>query len=69
MTTLKSISPSNSRVCASLALRLDFLMAKEPEDEIIDESSARYAAYASRARTILVAAKRYVAYTSDVGEG
>ncbi|KAI9719934.1 MAG: hypothetical protein M1828_005972 [Chrysothrix sp. TS-e1954] len=32
------------------------------------ESNARYAAYAARARTILRAAHRYIAYTSDIGE-
>jgi len=32
------------------------------------ESSVRYAAYASRFRTILLSAHRYVAYTSDIGE-
>ncbi|KAI9797764.1 MAG: hypothetical protein M1825_005698 [Sarcosagium campestre] len=32
------------------------------------ESSLRYAAYATRIRTILLSAHRYVAYTSDVGE-
>lgn len=32
------------------------------------ESSVRYAAYASRLRTILLSAHRYVAYTSDIGE-
>jgi len=32
------------------------------------ESSVRYAAYASRVRTILLSAHRYVAYTSDIGE-
>ncbi|MCJ1434618.1 hypothetical protein MMC27_003987 [Xylographa pallens] len=32
------------------------------------DSNLRYAAYASRARTILLSAHRYVAYTSDVGE-
>ncbi|KAK5695755.1 hypothetical protein LTR17_024403 [Elasticomyces elasticus] len=31
-------------------------------------SSLRYAAYASRFRTILLSAQRYVAYTSDIGE-
>ncbi|TKA82915.1 hypothetical protein B0A55_01305 [Friedmanniomyces simplex] len=31
-------------------------------------SSLRYAAYASRFRTILLSAHRYVAYTSDIGE-
>lgn len=28
----------------------------------------RYAAYATRLRTILLSAQRYVAYTSDIGE-
>jgi mitochondrial fission process protein 1 len=32
------------------------------------ESSLRYAAYATRIRTILSSAHRYVAYTSDIGE-
>lgn len=32
------------------------------------ESSVRYAGYASRVRTILMSAHRYVAYTSDIGE-
>nr|POE87993.1 mitochondrial fission process protein 1 [Quercus suber] len=32
------------------------------------DSSIRYAAYASRFRTILLSAHRYVAYTSDIGE-
>jgi mitochondrial fission process protein 1 len=32
------------------------------------DSNVRYAAYASRFRTILVSAQRYVAYTSDIGE-
>ncbi|KAF2455033.1 mitochondrial 18 KDa protein-domain-containing protein [Lineolata rhizophorae] len=32
------------------------------------ESSLRYAAYATRVRTILLSAHRYVAYTSDIGE-
>ncbi|KAF2236920.1 hypothetical protein EV356DRAFT_442371 [Viridothelium virens] len=32
------------------------------------DSSLRYAAYASRLRTILLSAHRYVAYTSDIGE-
>ncbi|KAI9799379.1 MAG: hypothetical protein M1833_004079 [Piccolia ochrophora] len=31
-------------------------------------SSVRYAAYATRIRTILASAHRYVAYTSDIGE-
>ncbi|KAF1812086.1 hypothetical protein P152DRAFT_459044 [Eremomyces bilateralis CBS 781.70] len=32
------------------------------------DSSVRYAAYATRIRTILLSAQRYVAYTSDIGE-
>ncbi|CAR22729.1 Mitochondrial 18 kDa protein [Lachancea thermotolerans] len=32
------------------------------------DSSVRYAAYASRLRTIALASHRYVAYTSDIGE-
>ncbi|KAF2836113.1 hypothetical protein M501DRAFT_918352, partial [Patellaria atrata CBS 101060] len=32
------------------------------------DTSIRYAAYASRIRTILLSAHRYVAYTSDIGE-
>lgn len=32
------------------------------------DSSVRYAGYASRIRTILLSAHRYVAYTSDIGE-
>ncbi|KAF6224960.1 hypothetical protein HO133_010155 [Letharia lupina] len=32
------------------------------------DSNLRYAAYASRFRTILLSAQRYVAYTSDIGE-
>ncbi|KAJ4289489.1 hypothetical protein N0V88_006971 [Collariella sp. IMI 366227] len=32
------------------------------------KSNVRYAAYASRFRTILLSAHRYVAYTSDIGE-
>jgi len=32
------------------------------------DTSLRYAAYASRLRTIMLSAHRYVAYTSDIGE-
>ncbi|MCJ1308246.1 hypothetical protein MMC25_001899 [Agyrium rufum] len=37
-------------------------------DQIYEESNLRYAAYATRLRTILLSAHRYVAYTSDIGE-
>lgn len=36
--------------------------------DVDDEGSLRYAAYANRLRTILLASHRYVAYTSDIGE-
>lgn len=41
-----------------------------PEDatSVEDQGSLRYAAYANRFRTILLASHRYVAYTSDIGE-
>lgn len=44
----------------------DTLQSGKAEDST--NSSVRYAAYASRFRTILVSAQRYVAYTSDIGE-
>ncbi|CAJ0549463.1 Ff.00g030760.m01.CDS01 [Fusarium sp. VM40] len=37
-------------------------------DDIAEDSNVRYAAYATRIRTILLSAHRYVAYTSDIGE-
>lgn len=37
-------------------------------DDPVQDSSLRYAAYANRFRTILLASHRYVAYTSDIGE-
>ncbi|CUM54653.1 uncharacterized protein AC631_04651 [Debaryomyces fabryi] len=37
-------------------------------DTYEEEGNLRYAAYANRIRTILVASHRYVAYTSDIGE-
>ena len=36
--------------------------------DITQDSNFRYAAYANRFRTILLASHRYVAYTSDIGE-
>jgi len=36
--------------------------------KVSTDSNIRYAAYATRARTILLSAHRYVAYTSDIGE-
>ncbi|KAF2198368.1 hypothetical protein GQ43DRAFT_443417 [Delitschia confertaspora ATCC 74209] len=40
----------------------------EGKSQESQESNVRYAAYASRIRTILMSAHRYVAYTSDIGE-
>jgi fission process protein 1 len=40
----------------------------EGKAEESTESNVRYAAYATRVRTILMSAHRYVAYTSDIGE-
>ncbi|QBM89347.1 fission process protein 1 [Metschnikowia aff. pulcherrima] len=37
-------------------------------DALEEEGNLRYAAYANRLRTILLASHRYVAYTSDIGE-
>lgn len=38
------------------------------EDNLTQDSNFRYAAYANRFKTILLASHRYVAYTSDIGE-
>ncbi|KAF1998759.1 hypothetical protein P154DRAFT_523803 [Amniculicola lignicola CBS 123094] len=40
----------------------------EGKSEDSTDTSLRYAAYASRIRTIMMSAHRYVAYTSDIGE-
>lgn len=37
-------------------------------EEVLEDGPARYAAYANRLRTLLVASSRYVAYSSDIGE-
>lgn len=42
--------------------------AVENNDALQEEGNLRYAAYANRLRTILLASHRYVAYTSDIGE-
>ncbi|KAI5366261.1 Putative mitochondrial 18kDa protein [Septoria linicola] len=40
----------------------------DPSGPETTDTSVRYAAYASRLRTIMLSAHRYVAYTSDIGE-
>ncbi|KAL0485790.1 mitochondrial fission protein [Acrasis kona] len=37
-------------------------------EDVLEDSKLRYAAYANRIRTALVASSRYLAYTSDFGE-
>ncbi|KAL1954413.1 hypothetical protein VTO42DRAFT_1183 [Malbranchea cinnamomea] len=60
-------------------LNPEFQKLAEKEEELLDqlyegstvdstETPYRYAAYATRIRTLLVSAHRYVAYTSDIGE-
>lgn len=38
------------------------------KNDDMEQTNLRYAAYANRFRTILLASHRYVAYTSDIGE-
>lgn len=47
--------------------QVDAALANQHESDL-DEGALRYAAYANRFRTILMASHRYVAYTSDIGE-
>ena len=56
-------------MCIKLLISLHFVtnthLHSAPEST---ESNVRFAAYATRVRTILLSAQRYVAYTSDIGE-
>lgn len=54
-------NPSSTSAAVAGALESD-------NTSVSDESNLRYAAYANRFRTILLASHRYVAYTSDIGE-
>lgn len=68
--------PKNEKLPANLQAIVDKADQEENfYDELYDgtappstESNIRYAAYASRIRTALLSAQRYVAYTSDIGE-
>lgn len=51
-----------------LALAAEPGMPQNSQDDPVQDSNLRYAAYANRFRTILLASHRYVAYTSDIGE-
>ncbi|KAH8602098.1 mitochondrial 18 KDa protein-domain-containing protein [Bisporella sp. PMI_857] len=68
--------PKNEKLPTSLQAIVD---RADKEDNFYDElydgaappsteSNIRYAAYATRIRTALLSAQRYVAYTSDIGE-
>lgn len=62
MSVYLTTGPGNYR---SMMAFLTLLTHSAPEST---ESNVRFAGYAARARTILLAAHRYVAYTSDIGE-
>lgn len=62
-----------TKLPTSIQKRLDsdeslWEIMSEGKGEDSTESSIRYAAYASRVRTIMLSAQRYIAYTSDIGE-
>ncbi|KAL2760095.1 hypothetical protein ACRALDRAFT_2038804 [Sodiomyces alcalophilus JCM 7366] len=76
----KTSNPDNPSKSGKLPASLQRIAdSQDKEDnfynELVDgyvpestESNIRYAAYATRVRTILMSAHRYVAYTSDIGE-
>lgn len=57
----------NTRIMSDTEKRLEALHPNSLSEDST-ESNVRYAAYANRLRTILLASHRYVAYTSDIGE-
>lgn len=76
----ETFDPDKLPIKEKLPKKLQNIVDKAHEDEsffdkVVDgygpdstESNLRYAAYATRIRTILLSAHRYVAYTSDIGE-
>ncbi|KAL9129073.1 MAG: hypothetical protein Q9217_002380 [Psora testacea] len=71
--------PSQNDPLARERLPRDLQKIVDDEESLLDkiydgtsnqstDSNLRYAAYATRLRTILLSAHRYVAYTSDIGE-
>lgn len=55
------------KVSASQCFALGTSLTRRRAEDTTD-TSIRYAAYATRIRTIMLSAHRYVAYTSDIGE-
>ncbi|SCV03178.1 LAMI_0H06084g1_1 [Lachancea mirantina] len=70
----KSLYLKNQPIPEQTRNNVVITMSSVPQDSTTDrvpdstDSSVRYAAYASRLRTIALASHRYVAYTSDIGE-
>ncbi|KAK9435919.1 Mitochondrial 18kDa protein [Metarhizium brunneum] len=76
----QAFDPDKLPAREKLPRRLQNIVEKSDQDsrffdDVIDgyappttDTKLRYAAYASRFRTILLSAHRYVAYTSDIGE-
>ncbi|ORY05815.1 mitochondrial 18 KDa protein-domain-containing protein [Clohesyomyces aquaticus] len=68
-----STPPARKRLPKDLQATLDneekmWEVLYEGKAQESTDSNLRYAAYASRIRTIMMSAHRYVAYTSDIGE-
>ncbi|KAH7131853.1 mitochondrial 18 KDa protein-domain-containing protein [Dendryphion nanum] len=68
-----SVPPPRKKLPNSIQDTLDddeklWELMYEGKSEDTTDTSLRYAAYASRIRTIMLSAHRYVAYTSDIGE-
>jgi len=76
----ESFDPDKLPAYEKLPTKLQSIVDKSDKDsrffdDLVDgygpsstDSNVRYAAYATRVRTILLSAHRYVAYTSDIGE-
>lgn len=58
----------SSHLLSALQIHKPELTVPPPSAPESTESSIRYAAYATRIRTAVISAQRYVAYTSDIGE-
>jgi len=68
-----SIPPPRKKLPKELQQTLDsdekmWELISDGRSEDTTDTNIRYAAYASRIRTIMMSAHRYVAYTSDIGE-
>ncbi|KAK7182995.1 hypothetical protein DPSP01_006055 [Paraphaeosphaeria sporulosa] len=68
-----SIPPPRKKLPKGLQATLDsdekmWEVLTDGRAEDSTDTNVRYAAYASRVRTIMMSAHRYVAYTSDIGE-